>query len=476
MPVTNRHRDYEIYAGQWQRLRDAFLGQDAVKAKNRREQYLPRLEGQKGEFAEAYEGYLTRALWAGYALRTLTGLVGAVFRKDPAVTVPPLYVDLLEDITLDGMTFVDFSRFVFREAMSISWYGILVEQPSAAEAPADVRRPFLKFYAAESIRNWRWGISGGVKRLTQLVLAEEDEEPDEDGFGTVLVPQFRVLNLNLNSTGEQTTYTQQLWREQATTDERREWQPYGPPILPDRRGELLDFIPFYPGTAAGMGGQIQPSRLLDLVDVNFDHYRLDADYKHGLHFTALPTAWVAGFPVDSELRIGSQAAWITDNPNARAGFLEFSGMGLAAIATAKESDERIMAVLGARLLEESKRSVEAAETIHLRQAGEESIVKAAARAVSGVLTQALWALTWWAGADDPEVSVQLNTDIISAQMSPTMLAALVAARQSGEISQRTFLEALVAGEVVVGRTWEEEQALIALTSLLDPPEDRREAA
>ena len=27
----------------------------------------------------------------------------------------------------------------------------------------------------------------------------------------------------------------------------------------------------------------------------FDHYRLDADYKHGVHFTALPTAWVAGF-------------------------------------------------------------------------------------------------------------------------------------------------------------------------------------
>jgi hypothetical protein len=26
--------------------------------------------------------------------------------------------------------------------------------------------------------------------------------------------------------------------------------------------------------------------------VNVDHYRLDADYKHGMHFTALPTAWV----------------------------------------------------------------------------------------------------------------------------------------------------------------------------------------
>ena len=35
--------------------------------------------------------------------------------------------------------------------------------------------------------------------------------------------------------------------------------------------------------------------LEDIIAVNLDHYRLDADFKHGLHFTALPTAWVSGF-------------------------------------------------------------------------------------------------------------------------------------------------------------------------------------
>jgi RNA polymerase sigma-70 factor (ECF subfamily) len=30
--------------------------------------------------------------------------------------------------------------------------------------------------------------------------------------------------------------------------------------------------------------------------VNLDHYRLDTDYKHGIHFTALPSAWVTGLP------------------------------------------------------------------------------------------------------------------------------------------------------------------------------------
>jgi hypothetical protein len=44
--------------------------------------------------------------------------------------------------------------------------------------------------------------------------------------------------------------------------------------------------------------------LADVMVLNLDHYRLDADYKHGLHFTALPTAWVAGFDKPTRLTIG----------------------------------------------------------------------------------------------------------------------------------------------------------------------------
>jgi hypothetical protein len=46
--------------------------------------------------------------------------------------------------------------------------------------------------------------------------------------------------------------------------------------------------------------------LADIIAINLDHYRLTADYKHGMHFTALPTAWVSGFDKNSSLRIGSR--------------------------------------------------------------------------------------------------------------------------------------------------------------------------
>jgi len=475
MPVTTTHLRYDEHSAQWQRLRDAFAGQDAVKRHHRQEDYLPRLEGHDGKFSDDYTMYLFRALWTGFSQRTLTGIVGAVFRKDPKMTFPDADREWLEDITLTGQSMIDFARLAFREVMALNWAGVLVDMMGEEHSLPEERRPTLQFYRAEAIRNWRIEPRNGKPTLTQVVLHETFDEPAKDKFGTEQGDQYRVLSLDTKTTisaagisSVSSFYTQQLWRKQRTADNREEWRPFGPIIIPHRKGDPLPHIPFFPLSVNGQEFRLEPSRLLDLVDVNYDHYRLDADYKHGLHFTALPTVWMAGFPVDGTYRIGSQVAWVSENPAARAGFAEFSGSGLNAILDAKASDERLMAVLGARLLEESKRAVEASEAIQLRQAGEESIVKTAARAVSAVLSTALYTMAWWGGQDTPEAGIQLNTDIVAAQMSPTMITALLGALQANHISERTFLEALVTGEVVQGRTWEEEQELIALT---DPAGD-----
>ena len=55
------------------------------------------------------------------------------------------------------------------------------------------------------------------------------------------------------------------------------------------------------------GSKIRPSVWDDIIAVNLDHYRLNADYKHGMHYTALPTAWVAGFDKEATLKIANVA-------------------------------------------------------------------------------------------------------------------------------------------------------------------------
>ena len=201
---------------------------------------------------------------------------------------------------------------------------------------------------------------------------------------------------------------------------------------------------------------------------NLDHYRLDADFKHGLHFTALPTAWVSGFDKGASLRIGSSSAWVSETPGATAGFLEFTGQGLMTFERAMDRDERLMTVLGSRMLEEAKRVGETATAIELRQSGEYSILGGVAFSVSESLTQVLRWVYWWNSTEelpddvsDREVLMQLNTDFSAKGLASQDIQAVVGAWQAGAISQDTMFDLFRRGEVLPeGRTNEEEAALI----------------
>ena len=65
---------------------------------------------------------------------------------------------------------------------------------------------------------------------------------------------------------------------------------------------------------------------------------------------------------------------MSETPGATAGFLEFTGQGLTTFERAMDRDERLMAVLGSRMLEDAKRVGETATAIELRQSGEYSIL------------------------------------------------------------------------------------------------------
>jgi len=75
-------------------------------------------------------------------------------------------------------------------------------------------------------------------------------------------------------------------------------------------------------------------------------------------------------------------AWVSDVAGAQAGYLEFTGQGLTTFERAMGRDERLMAVLGSRLLHDQKKVGETAEAIRLRQSGEDSVLTAIATSVS----------------------------------------------------------------------------------------------
>ena len=137
---------------------------------------------------------------------------------------------------------------------------------------------------------------------------------------------------------------------------------------------------------------------------------------------------------------------------------------------AMDRDERLMAILGARMLESEKRTAETQAAIELRMTGEHSVLGALAGAVSVGLTNVLRWVYWWNSTEArPEdltggaVTFVLNVDYSVRGLTSADMNAVVQAWQNGALSQDTMLDIFRRGEVIApGRTNEQEARLIAL--------------
>ena len=133
-----------------------------------------------------------------------------------------------------------------------------------------------------------------------------------------------------------------------------------------------------------------------------------------------------------------------------------------------DRDERLMAVLGSRLLESNKKVGETADAIELRASGEHSILSNIATSVSESLSQVLrWAYWWNSTEASPEdvtseqVTFELNTDFSTKGLSAQEIQSIVAAWQAGAISRDTMSDLFRRGEVLPeGRTNEEEAKMV----------------
>jgi hypothetical protein len=482
MSVTTKHASYLAYQDTWTALRDAYQGSGNVKtavdlsitARGVRlagTRYLPRPAGMVRD--DQYAAYRDRAIFYGATERCVHGLTGAVFRREPQVENPTALDAQLEDVTQTGVPLRTFAEQAVRETLLMGRFGVLVDfpQPVVSEdgtaAPSALSRPYWIAYPAEEIINWRTIQRQGDTVLSLVVLKEcvpipQSVWPNEDFFVVKDQIQYRVLRLN-----ELGIYEVSVWieipdvarRPAATFTLASLWTP-------TRNGEPLDFIPFVFMAPFSLEPAVEKSLLEALVEVNYQYYRHSADYEHGLHLTALPTAYIcSGTENPGDMLIGSATAWWIPDSTATVGMLEFHGQGLQSHEHALENDIKNMAALGARLLEGAPLVQETATANLNRLSGAESPVQSLVTTVSHGLTQALQIHSWWDGktesVDDTAIHLTLNTDLLAAMMEPTMLTALMQALLNGTISYETFYYNLQRGEIARPMVpVEEEQALL----------------
>jgi hypothetical protein len=435
MPIDSRHPLYDKNLPAWQRCRATFNGEDDVKAAG--QDYLPKPGGLSDK---EYEHYTQRALFYEALGRTISGFVGAIARKDPTVVIPPKFEVVTDDVTADGLNLSELSKRLCSEAILQGRLGILVDYDAEAD------RAYLTTYTVETITNWQ---------DDRIILAETVYEPDpEDKFKLVAIDQYRQLWLDDGK------YTVTVGRKVKTEGMViPEWIPYETSV-PSRRGKPIDKIPFFWLTPLGKTSRIEKPPLLGLVNVCLSHYRNSADLEWGRHFTGLPTLYITGIgDPDTVVNVGSTSAILLQNPDSKAGYVEFTGQGLSSLENALDGKEKMMAVLGASVFSQEKNGVEAEGTARIRKSGETNLLMGVVCSVEETLEAALTFAAEWMGISG-KIEVTLNREFIDTKLDGPELTALVQAYQAGALSLPQFLYNLQQGEMLAPDTDIEEEAVI----------------
>jgi hypothetical protein len=464
MSVTTRHPQYVQALDTWQALRAAYLGDSAVKTTlpslragrqtATRTRFLPRPAGMKRD--EQYLAYVERTTWLGATERTVQGMTGTVFRREPVIEVPTPMEPHVADITQTGISLRMFAEQAVRETLLMGRFGVLIDYPHGTLTPdgllppALTARPYWIPYAAENIINWRTIQRQGDTLLSLVVLQEAVPVPQgvwgtDDFFVTKDEIRYRVLRLTDEGFCEVS-----VWRE-AAGPVRQRTATLHEVWIPTRQNELLDFIPFTFMAPFSLESDVQKSLIEALVAVNYRHYRHSADYEHSLHWNGIPTPVVCA-DVDpmSELAVGGGSAVLLPK-GSTFGMLETNPAGLPAHQLALEADKKDMAILGARLLEPQPAVQETLGAVLMRNQGGDSPLQSLVSSVSQGLTWALQVHAWWASfsddVDDPAIHMSLNKDLVAAGMEPQMLTALTQALLQNTISYETYYHQLQQGEI-----------------------------
>ena len=469
------HADYAKYSEAWEKCRDTAAGAIEVKSKTTR--YLPKL-GEKQPDEVYKQQYLNPARWLPAVGSTKESFVGLTMRKDPVYTVDTetedqkeFLLDMAQNkVTEDGQSSNQVLRTLLEEIWTVNRVGVLEEFPTVdmdLMSWAEFRKRQLKWqsmiYKAENIINWHFEVVDGEKIPVLWVLREEVNSGQV--FSANHEIQYRVLLLEPEeSTQNGRKYVQLVFKE----DEKTKGSDTKKFVLEERHepvsnGQYLEYIPFHILTSKGMiMDKIIDPLLYDLAEINLGHYRNTADYEHELHKVSIKTVIFPGYDEEQGTPVLGESLMI-DNPDAKPFILESTSTSPLSEEMTKK--EQRMASIGAQMLAQKGRYVEAAETANIHAQGETSKVSEVAKELGDMWGQILTKKLQLSGYS-AVILINVNTDYYEERMTPQELEKAVAAVQAGKISQRAFYNYLDSLEFYPKDwTFEKEQEELARDSL-----------
>ena len=451
---------YIKYYPLWRKCRDAYAGQEKVHEQG--ELYLPKLSSL--EEKELYQSRLMRATFFGATQRTVDALVGTMFKNNMVENIPDYLKEWSKNVTASAkVALVDYKQFaqeVAREAILVGHNGVLVDFPNVdtqsmteAEFTASGLSVYLKMYKAEDILDWYEDEVGGIRKLIFVKLREKYNDFNYETLTSQERTRYRCLVLEDNQ------------YKQIIIDEDNNQSV----IIPRGANGVLDYIPFVFFNPNGNGSDVEKPMLIDMVNINFDHYRTTADYKHGMHYSGLPTPYVTGVTPEKlsetnngSLAIGPRSFIILPEAESKCGYLQVAPEVFKDYREELKVLEDRMAVLGARALITERKQTETADAIELKSAGEQSVLSKIADSIASGLTSVLRIVDdWYPGENTKDIYLGFSKDFGLNGISPLELAEIFKGVQAGIIPTVVYFENLKrAGYIDEDMDFEEYSELV----------------
>lgn len=471
------HPEYQYWKRHWDMIRDSVVGEVQIKRKN--ELYLAKLENMT---KDEYAAFLDRAVFFNMTQRTIIGMMGSLFRRNPIIESMPKNLQT-EKVSKQGQTLGQFVKEAATEVITMGRYGVLLDMDEKG-----VRPPYFAGYIAENIVDWTVEEIDGRFTVTEVILRElrlarpllnplsvtpagqqlpkttrlrKGQEARVFSQDTTVtraarrwLASYRVLRLEHEVKDDPTT--PRIYRQYYHTSDHGDASPEGTPYAeytPTWRGKPFSFIPFkflgpYDNTP-----DIPKSPLMDIVLLNHSHYKSYAMLEHGRFYTALPVYYAEVRPGEENANytVGPSVVWEMDQ-GSKAGIIEFHGGGLKYLENACNAKEDQIAALGGRLVGvERVATGESNNMLKMKESNEAALLLNVANVLDVTFTDLL---QWWAQWQDTDVTIankikfKTNKDFLISQEGAREFRAIQMMYENGVIPVEVLFDYLKRAEVV----------------------------
>jgi hypothetical protein len=387
---TVEHPDYMVSAADWAIIRDAMQGESIIKHKG--EKYLPRPTGMTGDYADAYEPYKERAHYPQIATYALSGALGVIVTKLPEFNVPRQLKYLVEEATKDGISLQQLFLDMIIEILQTGKCPLLVDI-----VPETNQFKFVR-YNAESHINWKESTVQSKKSMILSVLKERLPSTN-DIFSHDYEETYRVLYLD-----ERGYYSSRLYESSGELLHFRRTPKY--------LGRPIDEIPLYIAGSINNSPDKQPIPLLSVANCAIKIYRKEADLANSEYLSCNPTLCIVGASNDDDLPnvVGSSVMIVLPDPQARIFYTVTDTAALTHIK-AHISDLYEEAIRHGVAILDTRKGVEAAEALRIRQATQSASIYSIYLSALTAIKSGLYTMCKWGGFNKEDVKIDAPSSL-----------------------------------------------------------------